>query len=1158
MRRKRLLLSLLPSLFLLVLAASGNSCNNSVVGGSEDMAAPAPDLAYTGEGCGLATCASLNASCGPIGDGCGNQLDCGSCPFPQTCGGGGVPSQCGGNGACKPLTCAQLALSCGTTGDGCGGTLNCYPNGGSACPNPGDTCGGGGVNGECGTAPVGGTPCVPKDCTTLGYGCGTTSDGCGGTLNCYPGGGTACPNVGDTCGGGGIQFQCGQKTVCTPSVTCGTRNCGMIGDGCGGTITCGVASCPAGQTCGGGGVANVCGPPPCVPKTTANCGTSCGYINDGCGGSVNCSTINTCPAGQTCGGGGMPNVCSAPACSPKTCAMLGANCGWAGDGCGNLICCGTLSGGVCSTTCPAGQLCGSLQPNQCGNNVSGGGGTTCMPGMDTTITGKVVAPTDSGGGFGNPDPIFNATVFVPTDATKLQAITTGATCDQCATSQPAIVSTTTAVDGTFTLTNPPTGANVTVVIQLGKWRRVLTLNVTPCMNNTLTLAQTRLPRKQAEFSTYDNIPRFAISTGNVDVMECVLRKMGISDTEFVPGNIGAGVPATGRIHIYKASSGASNGASGAVVTSIAATPSDDNLWGSTATLNAYDAILFPCTGGADNKTTAAQSNLVDYANKGGRVFSTHYSYVWLANNTQLGAATPMATKTWKSTANWNTGAGNYGTTTYNGLIDQGFPKGINLSQWLSNNVPPAPVAIATAAMGTTGNARVGSTTGFPNQGTLLIGQEQVIYNGKNATTFTVVTRGANGTTAATHAIGTPVSLWAQIPVGSVRYDFNSTSTGGQRWMYAQNAAPGNGPADIPIHYTFNTPVGLPATNQCGRVVFSDFHVEDTSTSKNVIFPAECSNTPMTPQEKLLEFMLFDLTSCVAPDVPTCTPKTCNNVGAAPYTCGQWGDGCGGMLNCGTCSVAGETCGGSGTPGMCGAPKCVPKTCAMLGNVCGTFSDGCSGTLNCTCPAGSGDTCVSGQCVAPCTPLTCNQLGYSCGSWSDGCGGVATCPACMAPKTCGGSGTPGQCGGCVPLTCTQLGLMCGDSGDGCGGTLHCGTCTGTQTCGGGGTPGVCGSMGSGCKPLTCAQLNLSCGSAGDGCGNLIQCGTCPTGQTCGGGGVNGQCGNSGCTPYTCGTAPGTPNCGIVGDGCGGTINCGTCSGAETCGGGGAANHCGVLG
>ena len=32
--------------------------------------------------------------------------------------------------------------------------------------------------------------------------------------------------------------------------------------------------------------------------------------------------------------------------------------------------------------------------------------------------------------------------------------------------------------------------------------------------------------------------------------------------------------------------------------------------------------------------------------------------------------------------------------------------------------------------------------------------------------------------------------------------------------------------DVLMHYTFNTPVGAAAANQCGRVLFDDFHVEN--------------------------------------------------------------------------------------------------------------------------------------------------------------------------------------------------------------------------------------------------------------------------------------------------------------------------------------------
>ena len=52
--------------------------------------------------------------------------------------------------------------------------------------------------------------------------------------------------------------------------------------------------------------------------------------------------------------------------------------------------------------------------------------------------------------------------------------------------------------------------------------------------------------------------------------------------------------------------------------------------------------------------------------------------------------------------------------------------------------------------------------------------------------------------------------------------------------------------------------------RCGRVVYSAFHVNDTN-SDNATFPGECNTNPLTPQEKVLMFMMFDLASCVQTD-----------------------------------------------------------------------------------------------------------------------------------------------------------------------------------------------------------------------------------------------------------------------------------------------------
>src|SRR5206468_2669456 len=83
--------------------------------------------------------------------------------------------------------------------------------------------------------------------------------------------------------------------------------------------------------------------------------------------------------------------------------------------------------------------------------------------------------------------------------------------------------------------------------------------------------------------------------------------------------------------------------------------------------------------------------------------------------------------------------------------------------------------------------------------------------------------------------------------------------------------------------------------------------------------------------------------------PACKPRSCAEQG---LQCGQAGDGCGGVVDCGSCA-AGETCGGGGTPSVCGKPACTATTCAAQGAECGPIADGCGGVLDCgTCADGS--------------------------------------------------------------------------------------------------------------------------------------------------------------------------------------------------------------
>jgi hypothetical protein len=94
----------------------------------------------------------------------------------------------------------------------------------------------------------------------------------------------------------------------------------------------------------------------------------------------------------------------------------------------------------------------------------------------------------------------------------------------------------------------------------------------------------------------------------------------------------------------------------------------------------------------------------------------------------------------------------------------------------------------------------------------------------------------------------------------------------QRWI--ENADPPT------VQYlSANTPLGAPAADQCGRVVLSDIHVsggrddedaEDTSDS-DLEYPNGCTSTSLSPQEKVLAFMLFDISGCIVPDTQPPAP-----------------------------------------------------------------------------------------------------------------------------------------------------------------------------------------------------------------------------------------------------------------------------------------------
>src|SRR2546429_9058380 len=132
---------------------------------------------------------------------------------------------------------------------------------------------------------------------------------------------------------------------------------------------------------------------------------------------------------------------------------------------------------------------------------------SCPAGQTTSITGTVYAPNGT-------DPLPNVTVYIPN--APVDAFAAGVSCPVPGTipSGSPLVGASTAVDGTFTLTNVPVGSNIPLVIVAGRWRRqVVVPSTAACIDTTFS---TRMPRNQSE----GDIPKIAVATGSVDAVEC--------------------------------------------------------------------------------------------------------------------------------------------------------------------------------------------------------------------------------------------------------------------------------------------------------------------------------------------------------------------------------------------------------------------------------------------------------------------------------------------------------------------------------------------------------------------------------------------------------------------------------------------------------------
>lgn len=322
---------------------------------------------------------------------------------------------------------------------------------------------------------------------------------------------------------------------------------------------------------------------------------------------------------------------------------------------------------------PPEQACGGFGCAPDGGGACVGLGcqqVTCEGAATTSLRGVVRDPAGK-------VPIYNATVYVPNGpVAPFGAGVTG--CDRCdaKVSGEPVVLTTTDTSGAFELRNVPVGDKIPLVIQIGKWRRqVVVPTVTRCVATPLDAALTRLPRSRAE----GDLPRIAVSTGAADPLQCLLRKIGIDESEF--GIAGSDA----RIHLFAGGGfdddGTPRAASSAFATG-ASFPNAETLWASRESLSTYDVVMLACEGNendtAEHKPASSKQALYDYATTGGRLFTTHFHHTFFSTSPD---PAPRSVAQWTDKA--PPASGNPVTTPIGASIVGTFPKAIAMKDWLT-------------------------------------------------------------------------------------------------------------------------------------------------------------------------------------------------------------------------------------------------------------------------------------------------------------------------------------------------------------------------------------------------------------------------------------------------------------------------------------------
>jgi hypothetical protein len=469
-----------------------------------------------------------------------------------------------------------------------------------------------------------------------------------------------------------------------------------------------------------------------------------------------------------------------------------------------------------STTCsgdPCNPYCSSY--NDTATGLTPGPGLAVVDGGVQLQAAGVCATKFTGQIFdpGDNVPLPNVYVFYKEGA--MSALPQGASQDTCSSiltggaggGVPG-VRVQSGLDGSFTLPLPGSVTMGTPVdIVVQTGRWRKTLHLTA---NCMTnnLNHVRLPQTQ---NADNEIPQFAVVTANSDSLECFLAKVGIATSEFTHPS------QSGRVHVYQGCGSNSGDPCGPQLAAANGGPVPEkgaagSLLDSQTELNKHSILVLPCEGGtkADSPSYYGSDTQVNRV----KTFADAGGRIF---------ATHLSDKylwhqadvgggpqdIYPNTVNWKTDDNMFTNTGNIGSTEQG----------------------------------VVNTTAPRAQG---------FYDW-------MASPGVNGLT------------FGRVPFTEPRRRSISTKAQGNTWLRNYN------PLGFPFynyihHVTFDTPVG--SATPSGRVVYLSSHVGAVSDRRpgGGTFPGACNlATPLSGSEKALEYMLFDLSSCVGAALPPPPP-----------------------------------------------------------------------------------------------------------------------------------------------------------------------------------------------------------------------------------------------------------------------------------------------